>query len=368
MRVTRLRLCSFRNFTREEISFGPGVNLLVGPNGQGKTNLLEAIYFLGYGRSFRTAAPRECIRHSEEQAWVGGSVEHGAIVRDLEIAISSAEKRLTVRGKEVSLEEFVGSLHVLALTSRHLGVVRGGPDERRAFLDRAMLTLYPGHIRHLALYSRTLKQRNRLLRLARVRGGRLDQAALESWDEQLVSEGARIAANRRRYVAEMKRELTEPLFAGERLEVEYVSSAAAGGEIEEIEREFGQRLVERRAADLRLGFTSVGPHRDELRLTLDGRSLADYGSAGQQRSALVALYFAQMEVHRAYHGHFPVFLLDDVEAELDAARLESLLDYLTGRTQTFLTAARESFVPAGGRPIERYEILAGTARRAAGTP
>ncbi|PYV07623.1 MAG: hypothetical protein DMG07_28030 [Acidobacteria bacterium] len=209
MRVTRLRLCSFRNFTREEISFGPGVNLLVGPNGQGKTNLLEAIYFLGYGRSFRTAAPRECIRHSEEQAWVGGSVEHGAIVRDLEIAISSAEKRLTVRGKEVSLEEFVGSLHVLALTSRHLGVVRGGPDERRAFLDRAMLTLYPGHIRHLALYSRTLKQRNRLLRLARVRGGRLDQAALESWDEQLVSEGARIAANRRRYVAEMKRELTE---------------------------------------------------------------------------------------------------------------------------------------------------------------
>ncbi|PYV07624.1 MAG: hypothetical protein DMG07_28035 [Acidobacteria bacterium] len=150
--------------------------------------------------------------------------------------------------------------------------------------------------------------------------------------------------------------------------MEYVSSAAAGGEIEEIEREFGQRLVERRAADLRLGFTSVGPHRDELRLTLDGRSLADYGSAGQQRSALVALYFAQMEVHRAYHGHFPVFLLDDVEAELDAARLESLLDYLTGRTQTFLTAARESFVPAGGRPIERYEILAGTARRAAGTP
>jgi DNA replication and repair protein RecF len=361
LRVLRLRLSSFRNLSDGEIEFAPGANLLVGANGQGKTNFLEAIYLLAYGRSFRTATPRECIRHSEEQALVAGSVERGNIERDVQVALARNEKRLYLHGKEAPLEEFVGNLHVLALTSRHLAVVRGGPDERRSFLDRAMLTLYPGYIRSLAAYTRALRQRNRLLASTRAHGGAADISTLESWDEKLVIEGARIAESRRRYVEEMKRALPESLFGGERLEVEYRSSASGGDE--DVESEFRRRLEARRGADLALGFTTVGPHRDDLALSLEAHPLADYGSAGQQRSALLSLYFAQMEVHRSYHGHYPVFLLDDVEAELDSTRMETLLAYLIPRTQTFLTTTKHTFLPLEDRRIDRFEVVSGSARR-----
>src|SRR5262249_29446043 len=116
-------------------------------------------------------------------------------------------------------------------------------------------------------------------------------------------------------------------------------------------------------ADLALGFTTVGPHRDDLALRLETHPLADYGSAGQQRSALLSLYFAQMEVHHGYHGHYPVFLLDDVEAELDSTRLETLLGYLIPRTQTFLTTAKHAFLPLEDPRIERFDVASGSARR-----
>jgi DNA replication and repair protein RecF len=364
LRITRLRLVSFRNFASEQLTFAPGTNLLVGPNGQGKTNLLESIYLLGYGRSFRTSSPRDCIRHGDQAAAAWGTVEHGALERDLEVAITPTEKRLLVFGKEASLEDFVGNLHVLAFTGEHLKIVRGSPSERRAFLDRAMVSIYPGHLRRLGVYNRVLKQRNELLRHARDRGTTPDPSQLETWDEKLAVDGARIVADRGSFVGAMRRELRAGLFGGETLELRYATAVAR--DLEEpahIEAAFRERLLSQRAVDCRAGFTGVGPHRDDLDLRLEGRSLADFGSAGQQRSSLLSLYFAQMEVHRALRGNYPVFLMDDVEAELDPVRLEALLGHLAERTQTFLTTAKEAFLPRGSHPISRYFVHAGTARR-----
>jgi DNA replication and repair protein RecF len=360
VRLTHLRIFQFRNFLQQEILLFPGTNLFSGLNGQGKTNLLEAIYLLGYGRSFRTARPKECIQHGKTECAVEGAFEDGGATRSLRVQVSSGDKKLFVYGKPAPIDEFVGLFHVVAFTNAHLSVVRGSPGERRTFLDRAMLTLFPGHLRLLANYGRALKQRNRILSEAKEDPGQMDLALLESWDEALIREGARIVLNRLRYVRALKAAVQPGLFGAEELKMHYLSTIPdASPDAESTEQAFRRQLSSRRSADLRSGVTSVGPHRDDLKLYADGKSLADYGSAGQQRSCLLSLYFAQMEIHRKERGFYPVFLVDDVEAELDSRRLRTFLGYLAERTQTFLTTAKESFLPSLPAPVHRYEVTAG---------
>jgi DNA replication and repair protein RecF len=365
VQVLKLRLYQYRNFCQQEMEFCPGTNLFCGRNGQGKTNLLEAIYLLGYGRSFRSVSPRDCIQHGREECRLEGKIEHGTMIRELGISISQAEeKKLSLHHKAVGLAEFIGNFHTLAFTQEHLKVVRGGPAERRAFLDRAMITAYPGHMQRLAAYGRALKQRNHLLGAALGSSGRMDRELLDCWDEKLIQEGGRILRNRRNYVAEMKEEFVNPLCSSENLEIRYSSLVATADTGDtEIEGEFRRRLREARNIDERKGFTTVGPHRDDLRLLLNGKSLADFGSAGQQRSCLLALYFAQMEIHRKTCGFYPVFLMDDVEAELDSQRLQAFLEHLALRTQTFLTTAKEQFLPPLGADALRFHVSAGQVER-----
>jgi len=361
VQIIRLRLFHFRNIKELEIFPSAGTSLFSGQNGQGKTNLLEAIYFLGYGRSFRTATPRDCIQHGQVECRIEGTIEHGTLRRDLQVSITNAEKKLLLLGKPVTLDEFVGNLHLLAFTHQHLNVVRGGPAERRAFLDRAMVSLYPGHVSNLAAYGRALKQRNRILSSAREGNGSLDNNLLDSWDEALVRPGARILWNRLRYVEQMKGELPQGLFGAEVLKMHYLATAVVAGDlaVPQIEEHFRQRLLQARDNDQRTGYTSVGPHRDDLKLYVNGKSLVDFGSAGQQRSSLLALYFSQMEIHRKIHGFYPVFLVDDAEAELDQQRLKTFLEYLSRRTQTILTSAKDFLLSAIPENSCHFEVQNG---------
>ena len=360
MQLTRLRLFQYRNIRELEFFPSGGTSLFTGRNGQGKTNLLEAIYFLGYGRSFRTATPKDCIQHGQTECRVEGAVEHGALTRNLQISITKTEKKLMLLGKPAALDEFVGNLHLLAFTQDHLKVVRGGPPDRRAFVDRAMITLYPGHVSCLASYMRCLKQRNKILSCAREGTGHIDENLLDSWDEALISPGARILWNRLRYVEQMKRELPHGLFDSEVLKMHYSSTIVEGEcDVAQIEESFRRKLIQVRANDRRSGYTSVGPHRDDLKLFVNGKSLPDFGSAGQQRSSLLALYFSQMEIHRNVHGFYPVFLVDDAEAELDNCRLNTFLNYLSQRTQTFLTSAKDFLVTSIAEKSCNFEVRNG---------
>jgi DNA replication and repair protein RecF len=360
VQLTRLRLFQYRNLGEVELYPSGGISLFAGRNGQGKTNLLEAIYFLGYGKSFRTVVPRDCIQHDSDECRVEGTVVHGSLTRDLQISITRSEKKLFLFGKSVTLEEFVGNLHLMAFTQEHLNVVRGGPSDRRSFLDRAMVTLYPGHLGCLASYGRSLKQRNRILAGARDGKKSDDEKLLDSWDEALAGPGARILWNRLRYVEEMRRELPQGLFEGEILKMHYISSVAAEqSDVAQIEQNFRRRLLEARTRDRMNGSTSVGPHRDELKIFLNGKSLVEFASAGQKRSALLALYFAQMEIHRSLHGFYPVFLVDDAEAELDPHRLDTFLAYLSQRSQIFLTSSKDFLVKAVAANARRYEVQNG---------
>jgi DNA replication and repair protein RecF len=279
------------------------------------------------------------------------------------VLVTGSEKQLLVHQKNVGLDEFVGILHALAFTSSQLSVIRGGPVERRNFLDRAMITAYPGHLIYLAAYERALRQRNKFLMACRDRGGKVDDALLESWNVKLSQDGSRILWNRRNYVAAMKTEIPGDVLGTENLQIEYMSTVPLEGhKPEDLEMEFRAKLARSRSLDLRSGFTSVGPHRDDLKLSINGKTLADFGSAGQQRSCLILLYLSQMEIHRRIHGFYPVFLMDDVEAELDAERLKIFLGYISERTQTFLATAKPSFLPGLGCEVRRFEIDSGTSR------
>ncbi len=361
MHLTKLRLFNFRNIEELELLPSPGTNLLSGGNAQGKTNVLESIYLLGYGKSFRTAIPKDCILYGRPECCVEGSVEHGELARDLKISVATEGKKLFLLGKPVPLVDFVGNLHILAFTHEHLNVVRGGPADRRAFLDRAMVALYPGHVNQLASYGRSLKQRNGILSSLRDGRNRIDKDLLDCWDEALAGPGARILWNRLRYTEMMKDELPQGLFGTEMLKMHYVSTVTASDSDAppQIEGRFRERLLQTRENDLRTGFTSAGPHRDDLKLYVNGKALAEFGSAGQQRSNLLALYFSQMEIHHKIHGYYPIFLVDDAEAELDSQRLHTFLNYLSQRTQVFLTSAKEFLLCALPKDTRIFSVKAG---------
>jgi DNA replication and repair protein RecF len=360
VQLNKLRVFQYRNLSDQEIALSGGTNLFAGLNGQGKTNLLEAIYLLAYGKSFRTSTPRECIRHGEKECRSEGLVVQGTLERKLQVAITAGEKRLLLHGKRVGLDEFAGNLHALAFTQDHLRIVRGAPADRRAFLDRAMITLIPGHLRRLAAYGRALKQRNRVLSEACSRGVHADENLLRSWDETLITDGSRILAHRLNYAEQMKSALPPGLFGNDVLKLHYLSTIPAGGEdLGTLEETFARRLSDSRAADVKTGFTHVGPHRDDLKMFLNGKSLVDFGSSGQQRSALLSLYFAQLEIHQQNQGFYPLFLMDDVEAELDDQRLHSFLAYLSERTQVILTSAKDSILPSIPGEIRRFQVHSG---------
>jgi DNA replication and repair protein RecF len=192
---------------------------------------------------------------------------------------------------------------------------------------------------------------------ARVQDTRVDEALLESWEERVIDAGAKIICSRRRYVQEIEARLPIGLFGDEKVQLEYGN--AASDELAEVAADLRRRLMARRPSDLKNAATSVGPHRDDLEIRLAGKRLADFGSAGQQRSGLVALYLAQMERHKEEFGFYPILLMDDVEAELDPERLKSMLEHLAPRTQLFLTTAKEAILPRLDGSVRRFEIMGG---------
>jgi len=206
-----------------------------------------------------------------------------------------------------------------------------------------------------------LKQRNGILSSSRDGRSQIDKNLLDSWDEALAGPGTRILWNRLRYTEMMKEELPQGLFGTDMLKMHYVSTVPTEGSDAppQIERRFRERLLQTRENDLRTGFTSAGPHRDDLKLYVNGKSLADFGSAGQQRSNLLALYFSQMEIHRKIHGYYPIFLVDDAEAELDHQRLHTFLNYLSQRTQVFLTSAKEFLLSAVPQDTRVFSVKSG---------
>ena len=360
MILERLALANFRNYAELELEPSAGLNLFVGANAQGKSNLLEAIAMLGTGKSFRTSKDSDTVREGIELGVVRGQarVRAGAIELACSVAKSTRgmRKTYTVNGRDVRYANFLGKLRVVTFVPSDLQLATGAPALRRAFLNVALSQEDGRYYRELARYRKALAQKNALLRDATN-----DAELLGVYDRTLVDAGTYLTLARESFVRALAADAREAHAAfthgAETLEVAYdpnvpyeVPTADAVGAALEA------RL--RAVADSeRARKTSVaGPHRDDLTLTLDGRSLAAYGSQGQQRTAVLALKVAEYAVMRERAGEAPLLLLDDVLSELDDERAAAFLEGVGAYEQAFVTATH---LPAGLRAEASVYAIAG---------
>lgn len=374
MRLTKLRLSGYRNLASATLDVPPEGALLVGRNGQGKTNLLEAIHYLALFRSFRGSPHADSIRFGADRFHVEGRVAgEGGRRRTVAVSADRGERRISVDGaSDVKPADAVGTVLVALLSPDDLALVSGSPSERRGFLDTLLGIVSTVYRRGLQTYGRALRQRNELLKADHV-----EPAALDPWDEALVSAGTPLVTAR----AALVRRLS-PRFGsiGGRLaedddETRWTlgyrpSVPVSDDEAEErgaVAETWRRALEERRGHDVRRGWTTIGPHRDDVELRREGRPVSRYGSQGERRTAAIALRLLEAETLESDTGRSPILLLDDVFSELDAGRSERLLEWLGGERQRFVTSPRALPALEGALPrwtVEAGEIDTGPSRAA----
>jgi DNA replication and repair protein RecF len=354
MKIIGCTLRDFRCYDEARISLGEGITVVSGPNGAGKTNLLEALYLGCTARSCRTNNERELLRFGAPASRVEVNAEDADGAHHLSVGLAPGEaKRIRVDGAPVErLVEVAGRPLVSVFLPDRLELVKGPPAVRRAHLDQFVAALWPTRVATRRAYAQALAQRNALV--ARLREGGGAEESLRSWDMQLARHGIALMADRRaaaEAICDRFAQLGEELGVGEELELSYRPRSSATAP-EELAEELGARLE----TDLSRGFTSHGPHRDELALRRGGRELRAYGSQGQQRLALLALLLAEREALAEQRGVVPLLLLDDVMSELDRQRRGALVELLRASGgQAVISTTDLEHVP-GGRDADVARI------------
>ncbi len=342
-----------RNYAHLELHPAPGLNVFVGSNAQGKSNLLEAISLLGTGKSFRTSRERDLIRDGFELATISGEahVRAGAIRLGCTLTATArgSRKLYTVNGRSVRYATFLGSLRVVSFVPADLHLVDGPPAVRRSFLNGALAQDQKVYYRELVRYQKALGQKAALLR----GDAQPDPELLKIYNETLVTAGTALMIARNHFVRALAAAAAQvhARWSGqqERLELSYQPNVPFEEETEDsIAASFSERLRAGAEQERLRGLALFGPHRDDLVLNLDGRSLAAFGSQGQQRTAVLAVKVAEYAVMHERSGEAPLLLLDDVLSELDAQRARAFLDGVGGFEQAFITATQlPDALPAG---------------------
>jgi len=343
---------NFRNLSGQVFAFGEATNAILGPNGAGKTSLLEAMVVLGNLRSFRTTTLRRAARHNENSFRLVGTVSTGGRTHRLEQVVemgSPVTRTLRVDGVTADVERYLQLFPVFAITAQDRELVAGGPEGRRSMLDRFVFLLKPAHLDQLRLYRRLLRQRNAAL------VGQSSDAEIEAWEAPLAAAAAAVIEAREKgtaLLAERFAEEWKELSRGARtkITIEYRSEAWSrpSEEAKKVEDLYRQRYNETRTRDRQMGFTVDGPHRHDLSLNTDGRSVRYVLSSGQTKRVAAALRLATLaQVEKERNEHFPV-IVDDVDAELDGAALTLLVQRLGNVRQLFLSSTSEQVAELAG--------------------
>ena len=366
MRLAHLSLENFRNYVRLEIDLPAGVGVLVGGNAQGKTNLLEAVYYLATTKSFRATSDREIINwlateQSPSYARLAGRCERARGAAEVEIAVRldrpaagdaapAVAKRIRINKTAKRAIDLIGQVNVVMFTPQDIDIVSGAPLLRRRFLDMTIAQVDGEYCRTLAHYNKVLLQRNHLLRQIRDRRARPDQ--LEFWDEEMVKAGSLLTLRRRRAVVELD-ELAEDYHrrltgTGERLRMIYRPSVDLSPHLDgvvdlmadpsaTVGRAFADHLHRSRAREVAQGMSLLGPHRDDLLFLIDEASVNAYGSRGQQRTVSLSLKLAESSFLHEHAGEKPILLLDDVLSELDEPRRHFVVEAIKNGQQVLVT-------------------------------
>ena len=344
MILKELKLTNFRNYGSASVEWSDGINMIRGDNAQGKTNLLEAIAFLSTFSSFRKSSAAELVKKDREFFLIR-SVFHALSTEHMMNAAYSPDQRYRVSldGEEKRrVNQYIGFLNTVVFSPDDLMLMKGAPDERRRFLDREIIQTAPSTQMIFQRYQKTLKQRNALLKADRSSS---TDRILDAYDCQLAECGALILIRRKELLEKLQplvrlshRRITD---GHEELVLNYEGGLddffKGKHRFEEWREAFYQQLKTTRKIDVKKGFTSFGPHRDDIRFFINGDDIRHFGSQGQQRTASLALKIGELELMKGQRGEYPLLLLDDVLSELDEKRREALISVINGKVQTFVT-------------------------------
>lgn len=345
MRLREIEITNFRNLRNARVELPSEGSFLVGKNGQGKTNFLEAIYYLGTMRSFRTKKESEIIRFGKSYFRVEGLVEKGNEEEGIEAGYDGKRKKVKIGGVQVErIRDAFGALKVVIVTPEDVEIVVSSPSKRRRFVDIVLSMISNPYRDELTDYHHVLRQRNALLR-----GREVDGGSVSAWDEQMAVLAGRIARRRKSFVEEFEghyRRAHRAIDEQEECSIAYLTSPRRAGEA--IERgedpvsAYRETLAKTVVRDRELGATSTGPHRDDISFELGGKSLKNYGSQGQVRTAVFSLKVAEAEFIEEKTEERPVVLMDDVLSQLDRERGTRLMEMMSGRFQIVMTTPRKS--------------------------
>ena len=352
MKAKSLRLKNFRNYTELDLSLSPNINVFLGENAQGKTNIAEALYYAAMGRSHRTSTDTDLISWDAPAARIELLFERLAVENTLEFQFQRGKRRsIKKNGDLLKTKELFGTFNAVLFSPEDLFLIKGAPAERRRFLDGELSQASPAYGHELLQYTRLLMQRNNLLKKIKERRASKDMLSL--WDGQLAMSAARIVE--KRFLAVKKLNMLANLMqrrisAGkENLSLSYELSGCeeeAPCVTADLVPWYNKKLEESIELDILRGSTSIGPQRDDILLEVNGINLRSFGSQGQQRTGVLALKLSELEFLRSETGEYPVLLLDDVMSELDGTRREKLMDFIgKEHIQTLLTATDAAYLP-----------------------
>ena len=350
MQIDAITLLNFRNYLNLNLNFSNNINIFVGDNAQGKTNLLEAIYLGAMARSHRSFSEQELINWDKEEAVISIVFFRKHVKNLLKIKlIGNKNKEIIYNNFNCSLKEVMGSLTAVLFSPEDLLIVKGAPALRRRFLDNEISQASPSYYKNLLDYNRITIQRNNLLK--NIRENKENIAMLSYWDEQLIKKASLIFLKRMESIKKLNmianlyhRKLT---LNKESLSINYFLQGLDGEikDIVDIKEWYYKKLKEHEKEDIFKGITSIGPHRDDLIFTINNYNLKNFGSQGQQRTGILALKLAELEFIKSETGEYPILLLDDIMSELDEKRRNELLFFLKERVQTFITTTDERYFP-----------------------
>lgn len=321
MWISDIKLSNFRNYSNKEIKLHENINVFFGENAQGKTNIIESIFLCSIGKSFRTNKEKELIKFNEEKATVEINFQKSDRDGKIKIEIGN-KKQVYLNGiKLKKLSELLGNINVVIFTPDDINILKGGPQNRRKFLDIMISQLRPNYMHILTLYLKTLEQRNNYLKQIKLENK--DESLLDIWDEKLVDYGMKIYEYRTEFIEKIQnkikkihKEITQDK---EDIEIKYFSDATT-------RQNFINELKSRRKLDIIKGFTTKGVHRDDFVVYINGKEVEIYGSQGQHRTAILSLKLSELQVIYDEIGEYPILLLDDFMSELDDKRRKNFLN------------------------------------------
>ena len=355
MWIKKIKINNFRNYKSQEINLEKNINIFYGENAQGKTNIIEAIFLSSMGKSFRAKKDKEMIMLGEEKSNI--EIEYEKTDRDGKIKIELGNKKIVyINGIKIKkLSELLGKINVVIFTPDDINILKGGPQNRRRFLDIMISQLRPNYMYNLNLYLKTLEQRNNYLR--QIREENKNENMLDIWDEELSNYAINIYNYRKEFIEKIKNKIknihSEITNNKEEIEIEYLSECNS-------KEKYLELLKQRRKLDIIKGYTTKGIHRDDFNIYINKKELGIYGSQGQHRTAILSLKLSELNIVKDEIGESPILLLDDFMSELDEKRRKNFLEKIND-VQVIITCTEK--IDIENKEILVYNVKSGEVKK-----